>query len=873
MIRREVPSYRCQRWASIQPVLIGLALAVSASSVLGGFEILPIDDAPGHLLPLHLPFPFGASCSPEPSGLTAGFLHMRPFGMDELRFDAAALGWTAWSLVHQAYAARLDAGGYNEWEWGTRVRFRSGAGLHLRLLGTCPDRELQSEWGVLPLRGATLTPGLSGSVGCRLEWSVNWRDAVTWGDASVLGLGPSPSLRMELDLGQGWRVLWAGGWSSSDPGRHQSRFALAWSSGSSLGVGQDWSPGLSGSWIQAGSGGVLGQVWTSQAPGGLPATTGLCVSFVPPRSGLPRSDGEASRAGECGLPGMPHAGTAAKVPHVPAVARAWQLETPEWMDEGILLDGALLFATSDADSLGAWADSLDLVQAERNAKSSPTRHAADSGTATDGAGGPSGRSGRSVVSRAPREVRLGWQNTRRRSSTGRWSRMQRVNGTLSSGPGAVRLAVRRYQGTGSVQESGWVSASLDRLRLTAGVGGHPLRWGLGLLGRSRVVSLRRATAARIQDPDLATLSSVSSPTEILSPVMVGSRQFAAASYRIGGRSGLACAVAGGVVQAAFEGSAKRLAYGILAESREGAAAGSVHLTRVLGSGLVQSELAIPGSDGLQGGLRWSAVADRPGSGRIWWDIIGRQLLLAPSDGTGVIRLRARSVRPVLSIRLGGSRREYGATATWNRTEPPAGVIASRNASRSWSVRLRARPAGMGAWNARLYGASRSYTCSGAKDDPLAPVPCRRRRSLRAQISMDADPGWERRSTGTWGFEMGSDMESRRTCGGLVRHETSWWIGVFRRHAFRGPRKTRAAGSIGLLHADSGQATSVQVSPVWVGGPRRSLRGSGLWLGADMRLRTRRLTWRLAGVVPFGVRGVPTGGEGGGLEMHLELRTS
>lgn len=869
MSRHALQSSQSPPWAAFIVAITGLALAASAHPAMGGFEILPLEEAPGPLLPLHLPFPFGTSCGPGPSGLTAGFLHLRPFGMEELRYDAAGLGWTAWNLVHQTYATRLGSDGYQELEWGARVRRRSGPGLHLRLLGTFPDHALQSEWGVFPLRAATLTPSLSGSAGRRLEWSVNWRDALGWGDASVLGLKPSPSLRMELDLGQGWRVLWAGGWSSSDPGRNQARIALAWSSGSSVGIGQDWSAGLNASWIQAGAGGVQGQAWTSQTGGGLPATTGLCVALALPQSGRPPDCEALSHPGYRESQRPPADVGTGLASDDPAVGRTWLDEIPDWMDDGILLDGVPLFVSSDADSLGAWSDSLD-IRAQDSDVEPPSSQAAGSGRAA--ATGAGGSSSTSAVSPVPQTARLGWQDTRRRSSTGRWSRIQRMDGMLAGGPGAVRFAIRRYQSTGGVQETGWVSASLDRLRLTAGVGGHPLRWGLGLLGRSRVVSLRRAAAARIEDPDLATLSSVSRPTEILAPVVIGSRRYAAASYRIGRTAGLACAVSEELVQAAFEGSTTRIAYGILGESRDGAAAGSVHLTRVLGNGLVQSELAVRESEGLQGGLRWSAVADRRENGRIWWDVVGKQPLLAPAAGDGVGRLRERSVRPDLTIRIGGSRREYAATVTWTRREPPAAVIGSRSASRSWSANLTARPKGMGAWNARLHGASRTYTCSGAKDDPLAPVPCRRRRHLRTHASMETDPGWERRGGGTWGFELGSDLETRSTCGGLVRHETSWWTGVFRRHAVRGPRSTRAAGSLGLLHADSGQATSVQVSPVWVGGPRRSLRGSGLWLGADLKLRARRLTWRLAGVVPVGVRGVSSGDEGGGLETRLELRT-
>lgn len=846
-------------WPASVLAIAGLALACTALTARGAFEILPLDDAPGPLLPLHLLAPFGAVGMHGPPGLSAGFLYLRPYGMDELRFDAAGLGWETRSYGSGVYAARLGAGGYDEWECGVRVHRRRGPGMLVRAVGTFPDHTMSSEYGIAPLRAVTVTPTLSGSAGSRLVWSLSWRDAFSAGDAASLGLQPSAALRADLDLGQGWGLVWACGWSATDPGRDRSRIAITWTGGSSLRIGQDWSGGLNASWAQARAGGVQGQAWVSQVPGGPSATTGLCVSVA--------------RRPDPGRPSQPTAGTRGSESLRHAPGRSLMGEVPEWMEDGVLLDGVPLLITDEADSLGAWTDSLmaSLSQVEEAAWQESTIRESGRDPADVSPGRARSAAGPEVAT-SRRSPRLAWQDTRRRSSTRRWSEVQRMDGSLAAGSADVRFAIRRYQGVASLQESGWASVSSGNWRVATGVGGHPMRWGMGLLARSRVVSLRRGAAAGVGHPESATLASVSRPTGILAPLAVGSRRHVAASFRAGAKTDVACAVSDGLVQAALEASGVRHSFGILGESRDGVTAAGVHLARAHGTGLIQSELAVRESEGIMSALRWSAVADCGAGSRIWWDIAAKQPLLVPSAGEGVARLRERSIRPVLSVRVGGSTRECGGTFAWTSTEPPSAAAGSRSASRSWTASLSARPGGMGSWSTRLYGATRAYTCPGAVDDPLAPVPCRRRRQFRSQTTVETDPHWERRASGSWGLEIGTDLESRSTCGGLLKYETRWWTGVFRRHAVRGPGSMRVAGSAGLLHADSGPATSVQVSPVWVAGPRRTLRGEGLWLGADLRLRSRRFTWLVAGVLPAAVGGVAKGREGGGLETRLEMRT-
>jgi len=332
-----------------------LFLAVSllaAGPAAAVFEIRPAQPLSSAHLPPRLPAPFDPLWRREAGRWSLGALHLAPFALPDLSYDAVAAQREERGFAWRAGVGRLSLSGYAEWGIDCAVALCGGWTTAVSLLAVQPGDALSTEAGLRAERTATLSAGWTGSLGGRLRGTLWVRDLALARGARALGLAPAPGVRLQARVADGWEVslgkVWSGHGSSL-------RVGLSYSPVSSLRLGHAWTSPDGGREhdLTVRAGPVEGSGWVSQVAPELPLTPGfsVCIHRAGSSPSPPPSDeGDAAAATPLGGP-------------EPARLRP---AAPELLEDGLdapmTLDGELLTpwadsTWSDLDSLGVrWTD-------------------------------------------------------------------------------------------------------------------------------------------------------------------------------------------------------------------------------------------------------------------------------------------------------------------------------------------------------------------------------------------------------------------------------------------------------------------------------------------------------------------------------------
>ncbi len=356
--------------APFRAALVCAALCLAGMGTgRASFELRAGDPVGSPLLPAFLPHALGCAALDPDTVWNAAAMHLVPFGVGGLAYDALGVS----SGAARVRIGRLAAGGYSETEIDAGTRGPRGCAIEAHLFLTQPSAALAAASGLRPRALLGVSCGLA------REWrglrGTFWiRDALCGPGAAALGVAPRPQVRCELRAGRGWTVALGKEWRSDRPGR--GFCALSWDSQATLAAGASWTGAGVTQWCGIDAGTAAVSVWGARAGDGLPGSSGMTVSLRGARGKAgnggagPEAGGAAPQRGgaACGPP-------RAEPPRRPE--RAADIPPPEdpgeQSDGALLMDDALLDVCAAADSLGAWADSMgtDLPSGSLPAEAEP----------------------------------------------------------------------------------------------------------------------------------------------------------------------------------------------------------------------------------------------------------------------------------------------------------------------------------------------------------------------------------------------------------------------------------------------------------------------------------------------------------------------
>lgn len=332
---------------------LGLILAGGACPVRAAFEIRPSAAFPSPLLPSHLPAALASAPAWSPSGdgaWSAAALHLALEPSAGLALDAVGLRVDRRRWAGRVGVTRLGLPGYAEWEADVGVGSPRGLALEVSLFRTQPSDLLRLGAGIEPRRAASLGASCVRSFGPRMSAAAWVRDFAGAGDHRVLGIDPRAGIRLESSPGARWTVSLLREWGGRS--RPEMRLALAWRPLRAWRLEHATGPGRGGesTSLQAELGDLEMLAWSGRLAGGIPSMPGFAVGRL-----------RKARASDTSVaqpdPGPPV--TAAVPAHRSSPPTSWQ----DWErvpgEDLLVIDGAVVPAGFEADSLGAWVDSLE----------------------------------------------------------------------------------------------------------------------------------------------------------------------------------------------------------------------------------------------------------------------------------------------------------------------------------------------------------------------------------------------------------------------------------------------------------------------------------------------------------------------------------
>lgn len=332
----------------------GLALIGGARPVRAAFEVRPSAEFPSPLLPSHLPAALALRPSYSPTVGTAwsvAALHLMLEPAAGLCLDAAGLRVDRRQWAGRIGMTRLGLPGYTEWEADIGAASMAGLALDVSLFRTQPSDLLRLAAGIEPRGAASLGASFVRSVGPRMIAAIWVRDLAGMGDHRALGIERRAGGRLECAPGAGWTVSllreWGGGRS-----RPQTRLALAWQPFDAWRLEHTVGPGSGGesTTMQAELGGLECLVWSGRLAAGIPAVSGFAVGRQAKARASDTSIAQPDREPSV-APTVP-----ARCPSPPTSWQDWERAPGE---DHLIIDGAAVPAGFEADSLGAWIDSLE----------------------------------------------------------------------------------------------------------------------------------------------------------------------------------------------------------------------------------------------------------------------------------------------------------------------------------------------------------------------------------------------------------------------------------------------------------------------------------------------------------------------------------
>lgn len=674
-------------------ILLGLALC-TVRPCHAAFELRPGDSGGSPMMPLSLPGAFswpGAGDGALTSPWSVSFLHLSPFGLREVSYDALGVASGTGPLRFRGSAACLSAPGYSELDLTAGALWPAGLDTGVSLLWTQPSAILRDDAGFQSRKAVVARIGWVRAWRTRLRAGIWARDLPVAGDAALLGLAARLGLRMEVQATPSWRVILCRDWAGGDGRDEILRAALAWSPARGCEVGQAWSRGsrFETLWMSAGARRLSACAWSSSQRDGLPGASGCCLSAAGGGASAPRRAEVPADRAEIRTP------EAARPPG-----------PPEWddsIDDALLLDAEVLIESAGADSFGAWSDSLagcggsldtDLMSFRRGAAGSsrfqtiplssiraqdlrdfsalseaeaealasflrqkPVGRLPDLEPVPPGLARalrevvpylrPADPEGIPEFERGKADTAPRWAYRFLRESKGRTGSAprgnNRIEGRLLSGERSLLARLDWTEANGGVRQAslgharGLVRFDSGRVHLLVGRAADPVTWGLGLLGRGRGARLRSQDRPRPETAEpldtAAGLSKASVPpsTEfLLRPSLSGSEPTWGAEFR--GLGGGPYALAAGSGERRWGGigwDGEAWAAGTLLRRQPGLPLSySVALRR--SGDREETSLEWTGLDRkvAHAGIRW-AHAGTPRRSRpvLWWSLAWRQRVL------------------------------------------------------------------------------------------------------------------------------------------------------------------------------------------------------------------------------------------------------
>lgn len=341
------------RMLSLAGAGLGLILAGGECPVRAAFEIRPSAALPSPLLPSCLPAALASTPAWSPSGEGAwsvAALHLALEPAAALALDAVGLRMDRRRWAGRAGVTRLGLPGYAEWEADIGAGSTHGLAFDVSLFGTQPSDLLMSEAGIEPRRAASLGASCVRSLGQRMSAAVWLRDFAGTGDHRALGIEPRTGFRLEGSPGARWTVSLLREWGAG--ARPEMRLALAWQPVPAWRLEHAVGPGRGGesTSLQAELGGLDLLAWSGRLAAGIPSMPGFAVGC--------QTKARASDTSGAQPDHEPTVVTALPALRLPAPT-SWQ----DWErvpgEDLLIIDGAAVPAGFDADSLGAWVDSLE----------------------------------------------------------------------------------------------------------------------------------------------------------------------------------------------------------------------------------------------------------------------------------------------------------------------------------------------------------------------------------------------------------------------------------------------------------------------------------------------------------------------------------
>lgn len=339
--------------AVVMMMCLSLALAVWARPTRAAFEIRPSSEFPSPLLPSLLPTALASAAKCPALGRTgwsAAALHLTPEPAARLYLDAAGLRVDGRRWMVRAEVTRLGLPDYAEWEADVCLASTAGLAFEAGLFRTQPSDLLRSSAGIESRGAASLGASWAKSFGWRMT-AAGWvRDIVGAGDRRALGITARAGGRLDFSPIGGWTASLLREWGGHS--RPHTRMTLGWRPFSGWRLEHVRAPGGGGesTGLKAELGGLEILGWSGRLASGLPSVPGFAIGCrqEPGARGAPTAHrGEARRAGEA-------------VPADSSVIRPlWEDWEREPGDELLVIDGRAVPAGSEADSLGAWVDSLE----------------------------------------------------------------------------------------------------------------------------------------------------------------------------------------------------------------------------------------------------------------------------------------------------------------------------------------------------------------------------------------------------------------------------------------------------------------------------------------------------------------------------------
>jgi hypothetical protein len=345
---------RTHRLRVVARTCLGLVLALGIRPARAAFEIRPVCESSSPLLPGFLPAALASAITCPASG-RAGWslaaLHVAPEPAAGLDFDAAGvrLDRRRWAL--RTDVTRLGLPGYAEWEADLCVVSKAGLALEASAFRVQPSDLVRVSAGIEPRGAASLGLSATRSFGRRMALAGWVRDLVGAGRCRALGIAPRAGGRLDLAPARGWTASVHREWGGQ--ARPRTRVTLAWQPWSGWRLEHRRGPGAGGesNALKAELGDLELLAWSGRLAVGVPATPGFAVGY--------RQRQPETRAAAPARPAKFSRGAGPGRVELPSAGESWEDWEREPGEDLILIDGRVVPAGSDADSLGAWVDSLE----------------------------------------------------------------------------------------------------------------------------------------------------------------------------------------------------------------------------------------------------------------------------------------------------------------------------------------------------------------------------------------------------------------------------------------------------------------------------------------------------------------------------------